>query len=184
MRAVISSPRAQKAGLPYIPASKDMKSMADRSPRPSLRTRLTEGVIKRVGLVRRAMTLGVRAAVVDAEGRVFLVRHSYIAGWYLPGGGVERGETCGEALARELIEEGGIRLTGAPELRSLHHNRGRDHVAFYVVRDFEQPAPKQPDLEIVEAGFFARDALPAGVTRATRARLAEMFEGAAVSAKR
>lgn len=157
--------------------------MADRTPRPSLRTRLTEGAITRIGLLRRAMTLGVRAAVVDAGGRVFLVRHSYVAGWYLPGGGVERGETCADALARELIEEGGIRLTGAPELRSLHHNRGRDHVAFYVVRHFEQQAPKQPDLEIVEAGFFARDALPEGTTRATRARLAEMFEGAAVSAK-
>ena len=157
--------------------------MADRSPRPSLRTRLTEGAITRIGLLRRAMTLGVRAAVVDGQGRVFLVRHSYVSGWYLPGGGVERGETCNDALARELIEEGGIRLTGAPELRSLHHNRGRDHVAFYVVRRFEQQAPKQPDLEIVETGFFARDALPEGTTRATRARLAEMFEGAAVSAQ-
>ncbi len=152
------------------------------APRPSLRTRLTEIAITRVGLLRRAMTLGVRAAVVDAQGRIFLVRHSYVAGWYLPGGGVERGETCGDALARELIEEGGIKLTGAPELRSLHHNRGRDHVAFYVVRNFEQQ-PKQPDREIVESGFFAREALPEGTTRATRARLAEMFDGAAVSGR-
>lgn len=150
--------------------------------RPSLRTRLTEGVIKRVGLLRRAMTLGVRAAVIDPQGRVFLVRHTYVAGWYLPGGGVERGETFGDALARELLEEGGIALTGAPDLRSLHHNRGRDHVAFYVVRDFVQAAPKQPDWEIAEAGFFAPDALPEGATRATRARLAEALEGAPVSA--
>lgn len=150
--------------------------------RLSLRTRLAEGVIKRVGLLRRAMTLGVRAAVIDAEGRIFLVRHTYVAGWYLPGGGVERGETFGDALARELMEEGGIALTGAPELRSLHHNRGRDHVAFYVVRAFTQAAPKTPDHEIAEAGFFARDALPDGATRATRARLAEVFEGAPVSA--
>ena len=150
--------------------------------RVSLRTRLMEGAIKRVGLLRRAMTLGVRAAVVDAQGRVFLVRHTYVAGWYLPGGGVERGETFGDALARELLEEGGIVLTGAPELRSLHHNRGRDHVAFYVVRAFAQSTPKQPDLEIAEAGFFAREALPEGATRATRARLAEIFDGAPVSA--
>ncbi|HMN72602.1 MAG TPA: NUDIX domain-containing protein [Rhodoblastus sp.] len=128
------------------------------------------------------MTLGVRAAVIDAEGRVFLVRHTYIAGWYLPGGGVERGETFGDALARELMEEGGIALTGAPELRSLHHNRGRDHVAFYVVRAFAQGQPKQPDREIAEAGFFSPDALPDGATRATRARLAEILEGVEVSA--
>lgn len=152
-------------------------------PAETLRTRLVGGLIRRVGLFTRGMTLGVRGLVVDGEDRVFLVRHTYLPGWYLPGGGVERGETCGEALARELIEEGGIALTGEPELRSLHHNRGRDHVAFYVVRDFTQQAPKQPDLEILEADFFARDALPAGTTRATRARLAEMFEGVPVSAK-
>ena len=150
--------------------------------RRSLRTRLIEGVIKRVGLLRRAMTLGVRAAVIDAEGRVFLVRHTYVRGWYLPGGGVERGETFGDALARELLEEGGITLTGAPELRSLHHNRGRDHVAFYIVRDFTQAAAKQPDWEIAEAGFFSPDALPEGATPATRARVAEVFDGAPVSA--
>ena len=149
--------------------------------RPSLRTRLTEGVITRVGLLRRAMTLGVRAAVVDAEGRIFLVRHTYIAGWFLPGGGVERGETFRVALERELLEEGGIRLTGEPELRSLHFNRVRDHIAVYLVRDFAQDAPKQPDYEIAEAGFFARDALPEGATPATRARLAEIFDGAPVS---
>ena len=87
-----------------------------------------------------------------------------------------------DALARELLEEGGIALTGAPELRSLHHNRGRDHVAFYVVRDFAQAGPRQPDWEIAEAGFFAPDALPEGATRATRERLAEIFGGAEVSA--
>ncbi len=157
--------------------------MMEATRRPSLRTRLAGGLIERVGLLRRAMTLGVRAAVIDSEGHVLLVRHTYVAGWYLPGGGVERGESAVDALARELMEEGGVTLTGPPALRSLHHNRGRDHVAFYVVRDFAQAAPKQPDWEIAEAGFFAPDALPAGATPATRARLAEVFDGAEISAK-
>src|SRR5450631_2362687 len=56
----------------------------------------------------RGMTLGVRAVVVDGDDRVFLVRHSYVSGWYLPGGGVETGETFLDALSRELIEEGRI----------------------------------------------------------------------------
>src|SRR5262245_33676913 len=46
----------------------------------------------------RAMTLGVRALVVDEQGRVFLVRHSYVSGWHLPGGGVEAGETLAQAV--------------------------------------------------------------------------------------
>jgi ADP-ribose pyrophosphatase YjhB (NUDIX family) len=89
----------------------------------------------------RGMTLGVRAVVLDAENRVFLVKHSYVSGWHLPGGGVETGETFMDSLKRELIEEGRIEMTGEPHLHGLFFNRRvsrRDHVAVYVVRAFHQ----------------------------------------------
>jgi len=128
----------------------------------------------------RGLTIGVRGLVFDAQGRVFLVKHSYVTGWHLPGGGVEHGETLVVALTRELREEGNIELIGPPELYGIYWNRRvawRDHVALYVVRSFRQTAPPQPNSEIVAHGFFAPDALPEGTTVSTRARIAEVLGG-------
>jgi 8-oxo-dGTP pyrophosphatase MutT (NUDIX family) len=132
----------------------------------------------------RGATLGARALVIDGAGRVFLVKHSYVDGWHMPGGGVETGETAPTALARELAEEGNIQLTGPPELHGIFFNARvsrRDHVVLYIVREFRQDGPPVPNHEIVEHGFFALDALPADTSRATRARIAEVFGGVAVS---
>jgi hypothetical protein len=48
----------------------------------------------------------------------------------------------------------------------------------FVVRDFVAESVKQPDREIAEAGFFPLDALPEGITLATRRRLDEIAAGA------
>ncbi len=132
----------------------------------------------------RGATLGARAVVIDGGGRVFLVKHSYVDGWHLPGGGVETGETMLEALARELAEEGNIRLTAPPKLHGVFFNKRisrRDHVALFIVREFRQETQPLPNYEIVEHGFFGLDALPADTGRATRARLAEVFGGVVAS---
>jgi 8-oxo-dGTP pyrophosphatase MutT (NUDIX family) len=131
--------------------------------------------------IARGMTLGVRGVVLDGDNKVFLVRHSYVAGWHLPGGGVEVGETFLEALRRELSEEGRIELTGEPVLHGLFFNghvSRRDHVAVYVVRQFRQDRLPAPNHEIVETGFYDVAALPAETTRGTRLRIAEVLDGA------
>lgn len=136
-------------------------------------------------VLRRPMTLGVRGLIHDrASNSIFLIRHTYVPGWQLPGGGVEVGETLAEALTRELAEEGNIALTAPPLLKSMHFNRrssNRDHVGFYLIEDFSQTAPKLPDHEIAEAGFFPLDRLPQDTTPATLRRIAEVFGNAAAS---
>jgi len=133
-------------------------------------------------LLRRPMTLGARGIVFDrAANAVFLIEHTYVPGWQLPGGGVETGETMFQALERELAEEGNIEVTGSPQLVSIHHNRHasrRDHVGLYLVTDFRQTAPKTPDREIKSAGFFALDALPENTTPGTLRRIDEVLRGA------
>ena len=130
----------------------------------------------------RPLTVGVRAAVFDGAGRVFLVRHSYVAGWHLPGGAVEPGETVGDALRRELREEAGLLIEGEPALLGVFFNRAvsrRDHVIVFVVRQFRTAEAPKADWEIVEKGFFPLDQLPGETTSATRARLGEIAsEGA------
>jgi ADP-ribose pyrophosphatase YjhB (NUDIX family) len=130
----------------------------------------------------RGMTLGVRAVVLDGEDRVFLVKHGYVAGWHLPGGGVEVGETFRDALRRELAEEGGIEPLGEPVLHGLFFNSHvsrRDHVAVYLIRHFRQDRLPEPNREIVACGFFEPSALPADTTKGTRLRISEVLEGRA-----
>jgi ADP-ribose pyrophosphatase YjhB (NUDIX family) len=130
----------------------------------------------------RSMTLGVRAVVLDGDNRVFLVKHSYVTGWHLPGGGVEVGETFRDALRRELAEEGRIELSGEPVLHGLffnNHVSRRDHVAVYLIRHFRQDRLPEPNREIVACGFFAAGALPADTTEGTRLRISEVLEGRA-----
>src|ERR1700724_2079557 len=146
--------------------------------------RAAEPLLRRVlhfhGRFSRGLTLGVRAVVIDAAGKVFLVKHSYVSGWHLPGGGVEAGETFRDALRRALAEEGRIELSGEPALHGIFFNSHvsrRDHVAVYLVRHFRQDRLPEPNREIVACGFFEANALPAETTRGTRLRLSEVLEG-------
>ena len=132
----------------------------------------------------RPMTLGVRGVVVDGRSRVLLVKHGYVAGWHFPGGGVEVGETCAHALARELEEEASVLVKGQPVLHGLFLNAKssrHDHIAVYLVREFSILGERAPDWEIEEARFFSPADLPDGTTAGTRARLAEILDSAPIS---
>ena len=128
----------------------------------------------------RPLTLGVRGVVIDDAGCVLLLRHTYTPGWHFPGGGVERGETCGLALQRELMEEAGIETEkSALELVSLHANHAffpNDHVLVYRVRVWRQVQPTQRG-EIAEIRFVDPMNPPTEVSKGTKNRLDELFGG-------
>lgn len=130
----------------------------------------------------RGMTLGVRGVAVDAEGRVLLVKHTYLHGWWLPGGGVDRGETAQAAVIRELREEAGVIATGEPRLLSVHSNEPffpGDHVLVFRLDAFDL-TERTSHGEIAEVAWFHPHALPEDTHRGSRARLAEVFGGAPV----
>lgn len=132
-------------------------------------------------VLTRPMTVGARALIYDrAKAEVFLIRHTYVPGWQLPGGGVEAGETAAEALQREIREECNIEIKGRPQLKSIHFNRQasrRDHIAIYLVTDFSVIGPRPADHEIAEARFFSLHDLPEHTTPATRRRIVEIISG-------
>ena len=126
------------------------------------------------------VTLGVRALAADEAGRILLVRHSYLPGWHFPGGGVEYGETAGEAVRRELVEEGGLALEGEPRLIGVFRNpewTPGNHIAFFEAGPWT-PCPTRWGVEIEAVEFFALDSLPPDVHPSVRRRLAERGGGA------
>jgi ADP-ribose pyrophosphatase YjhB (NUDIX family) len=149
----------------------------------------------------RGMTLGVRGVIVRDKGgsegategsggftagepEVLLIRHGYLPGWNFPGGGVEWRETLLTALAREVEEESGVVITGAPYLHGIFanlHPMPSDHVAVYVIRQWEQPHVPAPNFEIAEQCFFPISALPGDMSFGARQRIGEIFHGTPVA---
>ena len=121
------------------------------------------------------VALGVNALVLGEGGRVLLVRHGYQAGWRLPGGGVDPGETPAFAIRRELEEELG--LEGGTVMLVGHYARKVLWMGHMVVlyRIDGASIDFRRNLEIREIVWADPAAPPPDTTPATLRRLAELL---------
>ncbi|HNK64243.1 MAG TPA: NUDIX domain-containing protein [Anaerolineales bacterium] len=107
----------------------------------------------------RPIRVGVRAMMVENES-VWLVRHTYLPGWFMPGGGVKKWETLDEAARREAHEETGAEL-GKVDLMGVYTSYIQwktDHTSVFLCKDFKFTG--ESDAEIAEMRLFHLNALP------------------------
>jgi 8-oxo-dGTP pyrophosphatase MutT (NUDIX family) len=137
--------------------------------------RLRLGLMLAVKALRTPVAFGASAVVEDAGHRVLLVRHSYMAGWHFPGGGVDAGEPPAAAVIRELREEVGLVTSAPPDLLGLFTRKVgwvTNVVALYRVCD--AVLDFKPNLEIREIMFANPNDPPPGTTPGVRRRLDEL----------
>jgi 8-oxo-dGTP pyrophosphatase MutT (NUDIX family) len=115
------------------------------------------------------------AALVERDGRIVLVRHSYRSGWYFPGGGVERGEAPAQAVLRELREEIGLTGASPPQLLGVYVRRQLWTINLIVLfRVADAVFEFKPSWEIRELVWADPAALPPGTGAAVARRLKEL----------
>lgn len=120
-------------------------------------SKIGSSLLHKYFLVTRGMTLGVRVLVLNQHNQILLVKHTYVSGWHLPGGGVDYDEDVVTAARREVFEETGISELSDLQFVSLKLNRSvsrRDHVSYFKARTSENIVANQ-SLEIAEQGFFS-----------------------------
>lgn len=124
----------------------------------------------------RPVTLGVRVMLIQ-DGRVLLVRQSYLDGWFMPGGRMKRGETLEQAARREVREEVGAELKSIVCVGAFSNfaEWKSDHNILFLSEEFTFTGGH--DREVAEIRFFPLDDLPAKLWPGHRRRLEEYRSG-------
>lgn len=138
-------------------------------------------VRRRVPARLRRPTRGCKVMAFDAAGRLLLVRHSYGRSdlWMLPGGGVGRREEPEDAARRELREEVGCRVERLDLVGTYGSAAEGKRDTIFLYRSETPDEPRPDGLEVIEARFFALDALPPTTSPATLRRVRDLQQDTA-----
>jgi len=135
--------------------------------------------------------LGAASVIVDRDGRVLLVKHSYGPhNWEIPGGGAEPGESVEETACREAREEVGVslaieRLSGVYWEPNREDGKAIHHFVFLARLQAASPEPRVVDaMEITDCGWFAPAELPRPISQFTVQRIEEALSGGAAALRR
>ena len=122
--------------------------------------------------------LGAAAIVLDRDGRVLMVRHTYgRLNWEIPGGASEPGESVVRTALRELHEEAGVDAS-AESLAGIYYDADDDahHFVFRCrLADGAEPAPASD--EVSDCRFWPPDALPRPISDFTVRRIQDALHG-------
>jgi 8-oxo-dGTP diphosphatase len=122
-------------------------------------------------------TLGVFAAIIDDNGRILCVRMNYATrAWTTPGGRVEVGESPFAALRREVLEESGLDVV-EDGLVGVYAKPLQDDLVLFLRARVLGRNQWQPNDEISEMGYFARDELPEPMGLGARTRIIDALDG-------
>lgn len=163
----------------------DARAMA-RGPLSLLPSQVTT-ILKEVGRhILRRPVVGVAVVGRRSDGQVLLIRRADTGTWAIPGGTLEWGETLRGTAERELLEEAGARILHLGPVTGVYSRPDRDPrfhaVTIIVTADVADDlgGPKNA-LEIREARFFARDALPRELAMQMDDMLAQALSGRAAT---
>jgi 8-oxo-dGTP pyrophosphatase MutT (NUDIX family) len=122
--------------------------------------------------------LGAAALILNDEGHVLLVKHSYgPLNWELPGGAAERGESIVGTAVREVREETGLRVI-AQETMGVYYDPASDMLHFvFLCRRVGEGTQFESDGEVSEWTYWPPSALPRPISDFTVQRINDALSG-------
>jgi len=110
----------------------------------------------------------IRALVLNDKKEILMVQEKVDSCWSLPGGWADIGKTPSEIAIQEVFEETGIQVS-CKHLAAVFDKRMHPHppqpwyvykMFFYCVPDEPLPTELKPAFDVLDAAWFAIDALP------------------------